>query len=138
MLEKPQMRSQSIHLTLRWKISRVNIRKILSIKKRFKNREDIILRDYLAMERTKLANERTLLSYIRSSLYLLVGGIALIQLKGFERVQYLGYVSLCLTVIFLFVGLYRFVKLNRILKNYYRDIDETNAHQAKIEKSVED
>lgn len=116
----------------------MNIRKILSIKKRFKNREDIILRDYLAMERTKLANERTLLSYIRSSLYLLVGGIALIQLQGFERVQYLGYVSLCLTVVFLVVGLYRFVKLNRILKNYYRDIDESNAHQANTDRSVED
>ncbi|MFN2429908.1 MAG: DUF202 domain-containing protein [Cryomorphaceae bacterium] len=104
----------------------MNIRRILSIKKRFKNREDIILRDYLAMERTKLANERTLLSYIRSSLYLLVGGIALIQLEGFERVKYLGYVSLYLTVIFLVVGVYRFVKLNRILRNYYREIDETD------------
>ncbi|MCA1762267.1 MAG: DUF202 domain-containing protein [Flavobacteriales bacterium] len=102
------------------------MRRILSIKKRFKNREDIILRDYLAMERTKLANERTLLSYIRSSLYLLVGGIALIQLEGFERVKYLGYVSLYLTVIFLVVGVYRFVKLNRILRNYYREIDETD------------
>ncbi|HKL02295.1 MAG TPA: DUF202 domain-containing protein [Cryomorphaceae bacterium] len=104
----------------------MNIRRILSIKKRFKNREDIILRDYLAMERTKLANERTLLSYIRSSLYLLVGGIALIQLEGFERVQYLGYVSLCLTVVFLLVGLYRFIKLNRILRNYYREIDASH------------
>ncbi|GAP67936.1 hypothetical protein BA6E_101382 [Bacteroidales bacterium 6E] len=33
----------------------------------FENREQIILRDYLALERTRLANERTLLSYIRTS-----------------------------------------------------------------------
>lgn len=30
----------------------------------FKNQEKIILRDYLALERTRLANERTLFSYI--------------------------------------------------------------------------
>ena len=35
---------------------------------KFKN-EELILRDYLAIERTKLANVRTLFSYIRTSLY---------------------------------------------------------------------
>lgn len=65
---------------------------------RFQNKESIILRDYLAMERTRLANERTLLSYLRSSLYLLVGGIALLQLQGFESIKFLGYISLSLAV----------------------------------------
>ncbi|HQZ43477.1 MAG TPA: DUF202 domain-containing protein, partial [Flavobacteriales bacterium] len=41
----------------------------------FTNNEDLILRDHLALVRTRLANERTLLSYIRSALYLLLGGI---------------------------------------------------------------
>ena len=40
---------------------------------KFKN-EELILRDYLAIERTKLANVRTLFSYIRTSLYLLTAG----------------------------------------------------------------
>ncbi|WP_299517905.1 DUF202 domain-containing protein, partial [uncultured Flavobacterium sp.] len=53
----------------------MNIKKIFNFSSKFENRDEIILRDYLAMERTKLANERTLLSYIRSSLYLLLGGI---------------------------------------------------------------
>ena len=44
------------------------------------------LREHLALERTKLANERTLLAYIRASLYLLVGGTALLQLKDNERI----------------------------------------------------
>lgn len=34
--------------------------------------KDLVLREYLAIERTKLANERTLLTYIRTGLYFLV------------------------------------------------------------------
>uniref|UniRef100_UPI004047E2D9 DUF202 domain-containing protein n=1 Tax=Mariniflexile sp. TaxID=1979402 RepID=UPI004047E2D9 len=56
----------------------------------FKPEEAIILRDYLAIERTRLANERTLLSYIRSSLYLLLGSIAFFQLKDFSNFKFLA------------------------------------------------
>ncbi|MDH5381747.1 MAG: DUF202 domain-containing protein, partial [Cyclobacteriaceae bacterium] len=41
-------------------------------------KEEIILRDFLALERTTLANERTLFAYIRTSLYLILAGIAFI------------------------------------------------------------
>jgi putative membrane protein len=61
----------------------LNLKSIFNFSSKFQNQDEIILRDYLALERTKLANERTLLSYIRSSLYLMLGGIAIIQLEGF-------------------------------------------------------
>lgn len=109
----------------------MNIRGIFDFSNKFQNQEDIILRDYLAMERTKLANERTLLSYIRSSLYLLLGGIAIIQLEGFERIKFIGYVSLALTVILVIIGIYRFRKLNRQLKSYYRQIEVIQSQQKK-------
>lgn len=101
----------------------MNIKRIFSFSNKFENREEIILRDYLAMERTKLANERTLLSYIRSSLYLLLGGIAIIQLEGFESIKFIGYISLGLTILLVIIGIYRFQKLNRQLKNYYSQIE---------------
>ncbi|MFZ2282343.1 MAG: DUF202 domain-containing protein, partial [Lutibacter sp.] len=50
------------------------MKKNLKSKYKFENREKIILRDFLALERTRLANERTLFSYIRTSLYLFLGG----------------------------------------------------------------
>jgi putative membrane protein len=109
----------------------MNIRGIFDFSNKFQNQEDIILRDYLAMERTKLANERTLLSYIRSSLYLLLGGIAIIQLEGFERIKFIGYVSLGLTVILVIIGIYRFRKLNKQLKSYYRQIEVIQSQQKK-------
>ena len=36
--------------------------------------EELILRDHLAIDRTKLANERTLLAYLRTALMLMVAG----------------------------------------------------------------
>ena len=42
--------------------------KLLRFGRDFNPDQKVILRDYLAIERTRLANERTLLSYVRSSL----------------------------------------------------------------------
>jgi putative membrane protein len=39
--------------------------------------KELVLREYLAIERTKLANESTLLAYIRTGLYFLVAGSSL-------------------------------------------------------------
>ena len=101
----------------------MNLRSIFNFSSNFQNQDEIILRDYLALERTKLANERTLLSYIRSSLYLLLGGIAIIQLNGFESIKFLGYLSLGLTIILVIIGVYRFRKLNKQLRIYYLQIE---------------
>lgn len=76
--------------------------------------------EILALERTKLANERTLLSYIRSSLYLLLGGIAILQLKDFRNIHWLGYVALVVCVVFLAVGIFRYVLLYRRLYKWNR------------------
>ena len=72
-------------------------------------------REILALERTKLANERTLLSYIRSSLYLLIGGIGILQLQDFTQIKWLGYVALGVCVLFLAIGIFRFLLLKRKL-----------------------
>lgn len=38
-------------------------------------REDLIIRDYLALDRTRLSNERSLLAYYRTGLTTLVSGV---------------------------------------------------------------
>lgn len=75
-----------------------------------------LIREHLALERTKLANERTLLSYIRASLYLLIGGLALIQLREYEQINWIGYLALVFCVIFIIFGVVRYVMLNRKLE----------------------
>lgn len=76
--------------------------------------------EILALERTKLANERTLLSYVRSSLYLLLGGLGLIQLKDMENIKWLGYLALVLCVIFVAIGIVRYLILSRRLRKWNR------------------
>jgi len=44
------------------------------------------LRDHLAVERTILANKRTLLSYVRTAILLLGSGLTIIKLFGEEPV----------------------------------------------------
>lgn len=77
-------------------------------------------REILALERTKLANERTLLAYIRASLYLLLGGLALLQLKDFQTIHWLGYAALVVCVFFLAIGIGRFILLKRRLHKWNR------------------
>ncbi|MEM5565691.1 DUF202 domain-containing protein [Psychroserpens sp. AS72] len=101
--------------------------KLLRFGRDFEPDQKVILRDYLAIERTRLANERTLLSYIRSSLYLLLGGIAFFQLKEFSNFKYLALLSLIFSVIFFIIGVYRFTLLKKSLKQvYYKSEEQTN------------
>ncbi len=92
--------------------------------------------EILALERTKLANERTLLSYIRSSLYLLLGGIALLQLKDFRNVHWLGYIALVFCVLFLAVGVFRYILLYRRLYKWNRILFADTITE-KVEKELE-
>lgn len=93
--------------------------KLLRFGRDFKPDQEVILRDYLAIERTRLANERTLLSYIKSSLYLLLGGITALQLKSYPELEYLGIIALVFSAIFIFIGIYRFMILKKSLKRLY-------------------
>lgn len=75
-------------------------------------KQELILRDYLAIERTILANEATFLAYIRTSLTIIVVGVTLFHLsKDNEILQYLGiFISLFGSYVFI-LGLVRSVKM---------------------------
>ncbi len=77
---------------------------------------ELIVRDYLARQRTSLANDRTLLSFIRTSLYFLVSGTALFEVKNLERVRELGYVAFGLSLLFLAIGFVSYFRVKRKLK----------------------
>lgn len=61
-------------------------------------KEDLILRDFLALDRTILANERTFLAWFRTSLSLIAIGLTLIKFSD-DRMFFIG------GFILLFVGL---------------------------------
>lgn len=103
------------------------MKKLLNQKYIYENTERIILRDYLALERTRLANERTLLSYIRAAVYLLIGGLTFIQFENFDTIHWVGYLAIGLSLLFLVVGLIRYYQLKiRLEKNYFAQSNEYN------------
>ncbi|MGJ8548401.1 MAG: DUF202 domain-containing protein [Winogradskyella wichelsiae] len=105
--------------------------KLLRFGRDFKPDQQVILRDYLAIERTRLANERTLLSYIRSSLYLLLGAIALYQLKEFSNFEYLALTAIIFSILFFIIGVYRFTLLKKSLKRVYYKSEEKESDALK-------
>jgi putative membrane protein len=93
--------------------------KILKATPDFTNDEKIILRDFLALQRTKLANERTFLSYNKFSLYLITAGIALIRIENLRPFRLLGFVALGASGLVFVVGLIRFLMLRKQLNKFY-------------------
>lgn len=71
-----------------------------------KEPNDLILRDYLAADRTKLAIERTFLAYVRTALGLFSAGIACIKfINDIEIIYNIGILMLVVSPIVLIVGI---------------------------------
>lgn len=85
----------------------------------FQHKEEIKLSDYLALERTRLANERTLFSYIRTALYLTLGGIAFLQMNDFKNIKWLAPICFVFSVVILIMGIAKYILMKRALKGYY-------------------
>lgn len=106
-------------------IRRVNIRNPFGSQRII---DESLIREHLALERTRLANERTFLSYTQASLYFLLGGLALLQLKEYADLRYIGYLALIFAVLFLTIGIWRYIALNKKMKKLLRpakSIDNT-------------
>jgi putative membrane protein len=76
---------------------------------------DLILRERLAIQRTNMANQTTLLSFVRTSLYFLIAGLSI---HGFFKLELLIYLEIllftCSLLIFVF-GLYNYKKNKKII-----------------------
>lgn len=71
----------------------------------------LILRDKLAIDRTRLANERTLLSWLRTALVLLISGATLLKLfEGVLAMQIVGAVLIPIGFVTGTFGLLRYRK----------------------------
>ena len=78
--------------------------------------DDLILRDWLAADRTALANERTLLAYVRTALTLGVAGGSVVHFLEGPVVDALGWTLIGAGAIALAIGVMRFVRMQRQLR----------------------
>ena len=72
--------------------------------------DDLILRDYLALDRTILANKRTLLAYVRTSIGLIASGIGMVKLVTDGIVNLLGYGFIVAALPVLLIGTKEYIK----------------------------
>lgn len=81
--------------------------------------------DLLAMQRTHLANERTLLAWFRTFVVMLSSGFAIVKMTVLEEILTMGYVLLLCSPIILIMGLFRFFYVrNRLQKFYTSDFQD--------------
>ena len=80
---------------------------------------ELKITDQLAIERTRLANERTFLAYFRSAIVFLSSGAAIIKLKILEEIEWVGYALIVVGPVLLCIGLIRFMYVKRSVKKYY-------------------
>ena len=120
----PELLYSIIVLNKRLRYSYLNII-MLTFTDNFENDKELILRDHLALERTKLANERTLFAYIRMALYLLTVGIGIFQVESISRLHGLAWVCIMAGIILFFLGFVRFGQMRKHLKQYTKTCRDT-------------
>lgn len=77
-------------------------------------REELILRDELAIDRTLLANERTVLAYFRSSLTLVIVGVTFLHFLEKGILPYIGMVCILFGIA---VGIFGFMRYRKMHKS---------------------
>jgi putative membrane protein len=78
--------------------------------------DELILRDYLAIDRTRLANERTLLAYIRTAFMLIVAGATALKLfVETPAVVLTAWLFIGMGVFVALLGAWRFVAMRRLI-----------------------
>ena len=70
--------------------------------------EETKIRDSLARDRTHLANERTLLSYIRTSLALFLGGGLVLKFETSQEMAMFALFLIAIGIAVLVIGIFRF------------------------------
>lgn len=111
------------------------------LKSQFQKKDEIILRDFLALERTTLANERTLFAYLRAGIYMVIAGFAFLELEEFIDLVWLSYILFGISVFLFVFGFTRFFIMKNKLDVYYNDMEHENSQstvgQSKKDKSQE-
>jgi putative membrane protein len=79
------------------------------------DRSKMILRDFLAIDRTILSNQNTFLAYIRTALTLFVAGVTFIRFFDFIVIEVIGWIFIPVGLVTFIVGLIRYNKKRLVL-----------------------
>lgn len=88
--------------------------------------KELVLREYLAIERTRLANETALLAYIRTGLYFLVAGSTLGQLVESEFWDLAGTPLIVVGFVIMTIGAIRYFMLRRSIEASRKNVGSSS------------
>lgn len=100
--------------------------------------KELVLREYLAIERTKMANHRTLLAYVRTGLYFIVAGSTLEQVTDVVLWKYLGTPFIFIGVILMSVGAFLYRKSRRSLIESHKQVGKATNEYIRSVRAIED
>ena len=86
--------------------------------------KDLILREKLAIERTAMANDRTFLSFVRTSLYFAIAGITVNSLLNISYGWLIEILFLVLSVVILTVGIVKYYRQKKKLKENKKHVGD--------------
>ena len=78
-------------------------------------KEDFLLRDNLATDRTILAVDRTLLAYVRTALTLFVAGVSFLKFFNTVLLQTFGWLFIVSGIVTIILGLQRSIKITDLI-----------------------
>lgn len=86
--------------------------------------KDLILRERLALQRTSMSNDSTLLSFIRTALYFSIAGMSVNTLFKVNAGLWIEIVFWGLSLIILAIGIWKYFKQKQRLKDSERHIGD--------------
>ena len=84
--------------------------------------KDLILRERLALERTDMANDRTLLSFIRTGLYFAIAGISINELLQLRYGLALEIFFWVVAVFVVTAGIVKYIRQKRKMEQHKKNI----------------
>ena len=86
--------------------------------------KDLILRERLAIERTQMANDTTLLAFMRTALYFSIAGMSVNRLLNVSYGTVIEIVFWSIAILILSIGIYKYHKQKQRLKDNQKHIGD--------------
>ncbi len=96
----------------------------------------MILRDYLAIDRTILTNETAFMAYVRTALALLAAGVSLIKFFNDPVMHVLGWAFMGIGTVLAMYGYHRYRQVDNLMHKVKGDLIEEHLKGTKKMKEV--
>ena len=80
------------------------------------------IKDILAIDRTTLANQRTLLAYIRTSFFFIGLGLTVVGIESFERLKFIAIPLFIVAPIIILIGVVSYLREKKKIKTLHAEV----------------